>query len=160
MPRLLVYVIKSDKGKAPKIEGNTCVLHGCMEDIEKNAEIDDWIIGIGAKDLGRSKGNRGQYDRKLIYAMKVQRNINSSPKSKEFYFFGNNAIEIPEKLSMLRPEKNRFRVKYFYSTESTVFSVFESFIRCHQIGSHGQHCDKSEKQTASKCHLCSKNRIC
>lgn len=139
MPKICAYVIDHDYGNAPKIDGDTCVLRGCRKrDIEKNAETGDWIVGIGGKGLGRSKGNKRRYDRKMIYAMNVQRNMDF-PESREFYFFGENAIEIPEELCVLRPDEKRFRVKYF--TESTLFSDFESFIRRHQIGAHGQHCD-------------------
>jgi len=91
--------------------------------------------------------------------MKVQININS-PESRDFYFFGDNAIEIPKELCVFRPEEKRFRVKYF--TDSTIFSDFESFMRRQQIGKHGEHCDIPEKTV--ECYTCQKseyaNEIC
>lgn len=151
MPKICAYVIKHDTNKAPEIKGDTCVLHGCRKrDIEKNAEVDDWIVGIGGKGLGSSKENKGRYYRKLIYAMKVQCNNINSPESKEFYFFGDNAIEIPKELIKFRPEK-MFRVKYF--RDSVIFSNFELFMRLHKVGEHGNHCDAPIVQTSSKCYF-------
>ncbi len=155
MPKICAYVIDHDNNKAPKVLPSICILRGCKKrDIEKKAEVGDWIVGVGGKCLGRSKGNKGRYYRKLIYAMKVQRNINSSPESKEFYFFGDNAIEIPKELSEFCPE-NMYRVKYF--RESTLFSNFESFMRHHPIGKRGEHCDMPIGQTSCKSRSCSKN---
>lgn len=141
IPKICAYVLDHDTGKAPKIDGDTCILSECKKkDIRKSADVGDWIVGIGGKGLGRSKGNKGRYYGKLIYAMKVQRNINF-PESKEFYFFGDNAIEIPKDLGEICPEK-MYRVKYFREpTYSTLFSDFNSFMRRHQIGRHGEHCD-------------------
>ena len=57
MSELLVYVMTSDRGKAPKVKGNICVLEGCKKKtIEKYAKSGDWIIGIGGKALKTTLG--------------------------------------------------------------------------------------------------------
>ncbi len=144
MAKLCVYVMDHDTGYAPKITKKTCTLKGCMEtNIEKNAKVGDWIIGIGGKSVGRTKGNEGKYDRKLIYAMKVTENINNAPRSTDlYYFFGDNAIELQKELDELAPKRKRFRKKYFESDEHHIlFSTFEKFIMKHKRGKNGHHCD-------------------
>jgi hypothetical protein len=99
-----------DTGLAPNVEYGICSLTGCKKTtIEVWAEKCSWVIGIG--------GNRTGKPNKLIYAMKVKENLSYkkfrkkypvkskylSPKkagtnvlvSREFYYFGDQAINIP-----------------------------------------------------------------
>lgn len=140
MTKLLVYVLHHDVGFAPRIEEGTCILKGCMKNsIEKRAKVGDWIIGIGGVDTGSRIKDRGKYDRKLIYTMKVEENKNNAPKSKDFYYFGNKAIDFPEELKILAPFVRRFRKHYEENPE--IISKFENFIRKQTKGVIGTPCD-------------------
>lgn len=114
MPRHYAYTLDHDKGFAPNVDYGICSLSGCNPTVEKGAEKGSWVIGIG--------GNRTHKPSKLIYAMKVERNLSDcefrkrypvkskylSPKeaacvlvSKKFYYFGNQAIDLPKHLQHL-----------------------------------------------------------
>lgn len=113
MSKNYVYRVDHDTGFAPNVDHSICSLSGCKKTtIEKWAEKDSWVIGIGGKNTGKPN--------KLIYAMKVEENLPYrefrsrypvksrylSPKdagtnvlvSREFYYFGDQAIELPEDL--------------------------------------------------------------
>lgn len=58
------YIVSRDFGFAPNPFGHFCTLSTCKPIIRKNARINDWIIGTGAK-------GRYQIPGRLIFAMKV-----------------------------------------------------------------------------------------
>lgn len=114
IPKHYVYRMDYDTGFAPNTEHGICTLSGCKKStIERWAEKGSWVIGIGGD-------NTGKPDR-LIYAMKVEKKIpyaafkKDFPRkseylnrqkagdnvlmSKNFYYFGDNAIALPSKLS-------------------------------------------------------------
>ena len=154
MPKICAYIITHDTGYAPKIKKGRCILERCKKTtIEKSAQKDDWIIAFGGRKLGKTKGNRNKYYRKLIYAMKVQEI--KPPSSKDFSFFGENAKDLTKKSS----EKNLldyiFRtnwchVKYF--KDETDFIRIETFINQLPRNKIGEHCDLPEKE--NKCKKC------
>ncbi len=113
MPKHYAYRMKHDTGFAPHIDQEMCTLSGCKKTtIEVWAERGSWVIGIGGKRTGQAD--------KLIYALQVEENLpldefrlryprQSSYLVKEragsrvltsrrFYYFGNNAIEVPRAL--------------------------------------------------------------
>ena len=63
MPRVYVYVVKYDFGFAPNPFHGTCTLACCMPVIRRGAKVDDWIIGMGGRDL-KATG-------RCIFAMQV-----------------------------------------------------------------------------------------
>ena len=152
MKRLLIYVMKADTGKAPKIEGGSCSLSGCMRrTIEKNAKEGDWIIGIGGKTLCDKTGEKGKFYKKIVYAMKVEKNPRSNPSSTRFYFFGDNAKVLPKNLSSLTPVNsygNMPRLKYH--TGGATYKRFEEFIASFKEGKHGNHCTLKTRRARSK----------
>jgi len=102
-----------DTGFAPHIENKICVVSGCKKNtIEKWAKRGSWVIGIGGNKTGKPN--------KLIYTMEVEEKLlyedfkRKYPKeseylskekagtnvliSRNFYYFGNNAINLPENL--------------------------------------------------------------
>jgi hypothetical protein len=102
-----------DTGFAPHIEDNVCMLSGCKKTtIELWAKKGSWVIGFGGKNTGNSN--------RLIYLMKVKENLkyqcflqkypitskyltteNAGSNvliSEKYYYFGNNALKIPEVL--------------------------------------------------------------
>lgn len=113
MSKNYVYRMDHDTGFAPNVEYNLCTLSGCKRTtVEKWAEKGSWVIGIGGNNTGKAN--------KLIYVMKVDENLPYkefrkkypikskylNPKaagtnvlvSKEFYYFGNQAIDLPPDL--------------------------------------------------------------
>jgi hypothetical protein len=113
MPKNYVYRMTHDRGFAPNIKYGICTLSGCMlNTVEIWAKKGSWVIGIGGKNTGKSD--------KLIYVMEVEENLEylkfqeRFPKkskylcsevagtnvlvSRKFYYFGNNAIDLPEDL--------------------------------------------------------------
>ena len=124
-PKNYVYCMDHDTGFAPNVKFGICTLTGCKQrsesgknNIEENAEPGSWVIGIGGK--GTHKPG------KLIYAMKIEKNLsikefkkkypgkyketmrmakivkgdsgNNILISRIFYYFGNNAEDLPESL--------------------------------------------------------------
>lgn len=119
MPKHYAYRMDHDTGFAPHIAGEICSVIGCKCDksgkkrnIEESAEAGSWVIGIG--------GSGTKQPDKLIYAMQVNDNISreqfKSDYRKEsaylkaddngtralistkFYYFGENALTVPENL--------------------------------------------------------------
>lgn len=113
MGKNYVYRMDHDTGFAPNVDHNIFSLSGCKKTtVEKWAEEDSWVIGIGGKNTGKPN--------KLIYAMKVEENLPYrefrkrypvknkylSPEdagtnvlvSRKFYYFGDHAIDLPEDL--------------------------------------------------------------
>jgi hypothetical protein len=113
MPKHYAYRMKHDTGFAPHIYQELCTLSGCKKTtIEVWAEKGSWVIGIGGKRTGQAD--------KLIYALQVEENLPVSEFrlryshqsryltqeragsnvliSSRFYYFGDNAIELPKAL--------------------------------------------------------------
>ncbi|TNC11684.1 hypothetical protein FF100_18780 [Methylobacterium terricola] len=63
MARVYVYVVKYDFGFAPNPFQGTCTLACCMPIIRRVAQVGDWIVGMGGRDL-KATG-------RCIYAMQV-----------------------------------------------------------------------------------------
>lgn len=64
--RLFSCCIPIDDGAAPNPFWGVCTLNICKPVIRRVANVDDWVIGVGSKNV---KGN--DYSGKLIYAMKI-----------------------------------------------------------------------------------------
>lgn len=62
--RLFIYVIARDYGFAPNPFHGICTLATCKPGIRKSAMNEDWILGVGGKNLGAAH-------RKCILLMKV-----------------------------------------------------------------------------------------
>lgn len=116
MTKNYVYRMDHDNGCAPRIENdNFCFLSGCkMNTVESWAKEGSWVIGIG--------GNGTHKPDKIIYAMKVDRNMTMPefmqefPEKKEhiindkashvllsteFYYLGDKALSLPATLEHL-----------------------------------------------------------
>lgn len=112
MPKHYVCRLDHDTGFAPNIEYRICTLSGCKKTtIERWAKRGSWVIGIGGNNTGKPD--------KLIYAMEVEDKLpyrqfkKRYPRksrylqkekaghyvliSKKFYYFGDNAVDLPEK---------------------------------------------------------------
>ena len=63
MLKLFSYVVRFDSGFAPNPFWDYCSLACCKPQIRKHANVNDWIVGTGAKT------NDSNY--KLVYAMQV-----------------------------------------------------------------------------------------
>ena len=146
MSELLVYVMTSDSGKAPKVKDNICVLKGCKKrTIEKYAKSGDWIIGIGGIELSRIC-NRA-YDRKLIYAMKVK--CENPPKSKYFTHYGDEAISFSKLKNLWKIIKaTRFRTKYIKN--QNLYDDFDKFMVSQQRGKIDSYCNGGDAEMAKK----------
>jgi hypothetical protein len=110
-----VYRMDHDTGFAPHLRGRLCTLCGCKTTtVESWAQPGSWVVGIGGKGTGKPD--------RLIYAMKVESTSTVdqlkkySPDvtryldghdvggrarilvSRFFYYFGDQAIQIPRKI--------------------------------------------------------------
>lgn len=120
MSKNYVYRIDHDTGFAPNADSDICTLSGCKTTtVEKWAEKGSWVIGIGGNNTGKPD--------KLIYAMKVDENLQYAefrrkypikskylpPEnagtnvlvSREFYYFGGNAIDLPSSLKHISTDR-------------------------------------------------------
>ena len=57
------YIVRYDSGFAPNPFYGFCTLATCKPDIRKHAQVGDWVVGTGSKQI-----NRGGH---LVYAMQV-----------------------------------------------------------------------------------------
>jgi hypothetical protein len=67
--KLYSYIVTRDFGFAPNPFPPACTLATCKPKIRQNAQIEDWIVGIG------SGAQKSQFKNKLIYAMQVQEKL-------------------------------------------------------------------------------------
>jgi len=67
MPRVYIYVVDRDFGFAPNPFHGLCSLATCKPDIRNTAQIEDWIFGVGGKNL-KATG-------RCIFAMKITQKI-------------------------------------------------------------------------------------
>ena len=142
MSKLFSYVVHHDYGYAPNPFGGYCTLVKCkykhiIKNIVELAEVGDWIVGTGGADLNLSCGHG-----KLLYAMRVDEKLTimeyysdarfigrkdctldcgDSGKfaliSQHYYYFGRNAVEIPEPFLSYSIEKRGPRHKSRFSTD-------------------------------------------
>ncbi len=64
--RLFTYCIPVDDGAAPNPYFGVCTLAICKPRIRSVARVDDWVVGLGSKNV---EGK--DYSEKVVYAMKV-----------------------------------------------------------------------------------------
>ncbi len=151
MAKHYVYRIDYDTGFAPNTEYNICTLSGCkVSTVEKWAKKGSWVIGIGGKNTGKPD--------KLIYAMEVEENLSYSkfkerfpekskylpPEkagsnvlvSRKFYYFGNNAIDLPEDLKHIIWDRQG--VKCISDEDINKLKNFLSKIGYKQYGVYGK----------------------
>ena len=118
-----------DTGFAPNTRFGICSLTGCKNsktrkrrNIEELAERGSWVVGIGGKGTNRPD--------KLIYAMEVESNLSLDSfrekypgkskylkghtpgsnvlVSRKFYYFGENAIDVPMELKHIIIDRQGF----------------------------------------------------
>jgi hypothetical protein len=63
VPKVYIYVVRYDLGFAPNPFGGVCTFACCMPVIRRTADVGDWLIGMGGRDL-KATG-------RCIYAMRV-----------------------------------------------------------------------------------------
>ena len=68
MPSVFIYVVDRDFGFARNPLHGYCTLATCKHDIRKNAEIGDWVIGMG--------GSRLKATGQCVFAMEITAKIN------------------------------------------------------------------------------------
>ncbi len=75
MPRLFSYIITHDDGFAPHVDrhGKFLTLATCKPKIRKAAKVDDWILGVGGKELSNNSGK--DMDGSVIYLAKVNETL-------------------------------------------------------------------------------------
>ena len=64
--RLFSYCIPVDDGAAPNPYHGVCTLNICKPVIRRVAQVGDWVIGVGSKNV-----HGIDYSGKIVYAMKV-----------------------------------------------------------------------------------------
>lgn len=65
-PKMLVYIVASDKGLAPNITGEFCTLAVCKPFVRRSAQPGDIVVGMSTARHGKNR---------LIYAMNVAEKI-------------------------------------------------------------------------------------
>lgn len=67
MPRLFSYTMTFDTGAAPNPFFGICTLAICKPGIRRVAKPDDWVVGLGSKNLPC-----GDLSGRVVYAMRVE----------------------------------------------------------------------------------------
>jgi hypothetical protein len=131
------------------------------------AQAHDWIVGTGGVKQDRSAGHG-----KIVYAMRVTEKLtlaeyyrrypnrrDSSPAdvrkndrfallSKDFYYFGRNAVAIPEKF--LERELEKRGPRYRCDFDETFISDFEDWLsKTYRRGVHGPPCKQTQGSTCA-----------
>jgi len=184
MSKLFSYVVAKDKGFAPNPTGGYCTLANCKcrsegirrRNVVELANVGDWIVGTGGADERKSSGHGT-----LIYAMRVEENptLNKYYKdkrfkerkgncrdrshrtdtcaliSRHFWYFGSNAVSIPEKYLLLEKKGRGFKNKF---KEELIKGFTQWLERKYPPGVHGNPCCNGDeacsggcKQTRRKC---------
>lgn len=184
MCKLFSYVVASDTGFAPNPSGGYCTLANCKcrgkdgrRNVEELAKVGDWIVGTGGADRRKSSGHGT-----LIYAMRVEENplledynrdrrfrgrLGNCPDkrhrkdtyaliSRYFWYFGRNAIQIPENFLKHPLEK---RGRGFRSNFSEKFiRDFVQWVEGKKPGVHGgpcwnegKNCTRTRTKARGKC---------
>jgi hypothetical protein len=92
--RLFSYCIPIDDGAAPNPFHGRCTLVICKPKIRRVAEIGDWVVGIGSKNV-----NGFDYSGKLVYAMKVTEKLDM-----QFYDEQCRLLGLPKIPNMTSPD--------------------------------------------------------
>jgi hypothetical protein len=71
MARIYSYILRYDNGAAPNPFWGVCTLVICKPIIRRNAQVGDWIVGTGSKNVRQADGGSKDLSGKLVYAMKV-----------------------------------------------------------------------------------------
>jgi Zn-dependent metalloprotease len=71
--RIFSYIVAHDYGLAPNPFWGTMSLTVCKPVIRRTAEVGDWIIGTGSKNVVGKDGKHKDYSGKLVFAMKVDK---------------------------------------------------------------------------------------
>lgn len=166
------YRIDHDKGFAPNPYNEVCTLSGCKtrkkdgtRNIENLAQNNNWIIGIGGNNTGKPD--------KLIYAMKVKENISydeflkkypgkskylSRKKagervlvSKNFYYLGNKAINLPDKLSHLITNAQGYKTKSISDKDIKLLEKHLHKKGFEEYGKYGEPNNKEESEDKGCC---------
>jgi len=174
------YRIDHDVGFAPNPYNEVCTLSGCKtrkkdgtRNIENLAQKDNWIIGIGGNNTGKPD--------KLIYAMKVKENISydeffkkypekskylSRKKagervlvSKDFYYLGDKAINLPDRLSHLITNTQGYKTKSISDEDIKLLEKHLHNKGFEGYGKYGEPNNKNEEKQ-SNCNGCQTTKGC
>jgi hypothetical protein len=69
--KLYTYVVAKDYGLAPNPFWGKLSLNVCKPKIRLAAQVGDWVIGTGSKNVKMANGKMIDFSGKLVYAMKV-----------------------------------------------------------------------------------------
>jgi hypothetical protein len=171
MGKNYVYRIDHDTGFAPNTSFGICSLTGCKNsktgkrrNIEELAERGSWIIGIGGKGTNQPD--------KLIYAMEVENNLlldqfreKYPDKSKylkghtpgsnvlvscKFYYFGENAIDVPNELKHIIICTQGCKLV----SDEDIKKLKNHLSKKYKYGVHGDPNNDSEAKEKEKCKKC------
>lgn len=185
MARLFSYVVEHDEGRSPNPFGGYCTLANCKfsvsgkrPNIVELAKKNDWIVGTGGARVQRSSGHGT-----IVYAMKITSKLPLTQYlaqqefqhreqgykvlakgrrfalvSKEFYYFGANAVPIPPELNKEHPFEKKgpgFRSDF----DEAFIASFEQWLRKHHNrGVHGHPC--LSRTSGIRWQTCSHKRGC
>jgi hypothetical protein len=162
MTRLLSYVLEHDLGLSPNPFGGYCTLAHCKfshsrrRNVVELAKIGDWVVGTG----GASQRSSGHGT--LIYAMKITDKLSLHDYfnderfrgradnhaedaartdrfaliSTDFFYFGSNAVPIPQEFARLEKKGPGFRDRF----DEPFITRFEEWIRKSPPGLQGEPC--------------------
>lgn len=168
MGKNYVYRMDHDTGFAPNTSFGICSLTGCKNsksgkrrNVEELAERGSWVIGIGGKGTNRPD--------KLIYAMEVESNLpldqfrekyhgkskylkGHTPGSNvliscKFYYFGENAIDVPSELKHIIIDRQGF----WKVSDDDMKKLKSHLSKKYKYGVYG---DPNNPEAKEKCEKC------
>ena len=124
-----VYIVKGLGRGLKQLPDGQWELSNCNPNLERDAKVGDWILGMGGKALGGREGNH-----KIIYAMRVESNNGSAPRSSECCLFGQGSeVDVPEEIERFGNVPT-LRSGYAKVTDPRIISAFESYLRAKTTG--------------------------
>lgn len=69
--KIYSYILTTDSGAAPNPFGGVCTLTICKPEIRRCAQVGDWVIGTGSKNVKLQDGKTVDLSGRIVYAMKI-----------------------------------------------------------------------------------------
>ena len=73
--KIYSYIVAKDYGLAPNPFWGELTLNVCKPKIRQTANVDDWVIGTGSKNVKHKDGTTRNHSGHLVYAMKVTKKM-------------------------------------------------------------------------------------
>jgi hypothetical protein len=112
--RLFSYIVAHDYGLAPNPYWGRLTLTVCKPAIRRTAEIGDWVIGTGSKNVYDKNGNRKNHSGRLVFAMKIEKVLTMEE-------YDNHCKATKSEMKFKRPHNNLFNDDWRHKVGDSIY---------------------------------------